>query len=191
MTDTTQPLDLTNAFAEMHDAVAKVVQLFIANCPEGFAAGDVADAIVEVCSDELADLYRAQAERDRLRTQLAERTQLLVDERSERERLNAACDVRQRRIDLVLELLRGVSSSTHQDAVVLALDLMPLLDGPLHPDQLRVQGAEPADEWVRCSNPRCPHAERHAKAAERGWLAAPMGTWQCPSCRAATPPATN
>ena len=69
-----QPVDLTNAFAEMHDAVQKTVQLFIDNCPEGFEASNVAEAIVDVCSDELTDLYRARAERD----QFADRVDTLT-----------------------------------------------------------------------------------------------------------------
>jgi hypothetical protein len=52
------------------------------------------------------------------------------------DRLNALLADRDRRIALVLELLRGVSTKTHQDAVVLALDLIPLLEGPLHPSQI-------------------------------------------------------
>lgn len=37
-----------------------------------------------------------------------------------------------------------------------------------------------ADEWVRCSQPHCPNAERFAKAPERGWTHHHMDTWLCP-----------
>lgn len=40
------------------------------------------------------------------------------------------------------------------------------------------------DEWVSCSGPHCPNAERFAKATERSWQASHMGTWQCPNCAA-------
>ncbi|KIQ67024.1 hypothetical protein TR51_06440 [Kitasatospora griseola] len=52
---------------EMRTAVGNVVQTFLDNCPEGFDAATVADAIVDVCSDEMLDLYRARAERDEYR----------------------------------------------------------------------------------------------------------------------------
>lgn len=64
------PLDLADIrpqLAEMRDAVAATVQVFLDNCPEGFDAATVADAIVDVCSDEMLDLYRARAERDEYR----------------------------------------------------------------------------------------------------------------------------
>ena len=70
---TTQPLDLEDVrpqLNEMRDAVAQTVQQFLTNCPEGFAATDVADAIVDVCSDEMLDLYQALAERDEYRAKL-------------------------------------------------------------------------------------------------------------------------
>ena len=62
--------DIRSALGEMHDAVAKVVQLFLDRCPEGFQASDVAESIVDACSDEMLDLYRAQAERDAYRALL-------------------------------------------------------------------------------------------------------------------------
>jgi hypothetical protein len=39
------------------------------------------------------------------------------------------------------------------------------------------------DEWVRCSHPHCPNAERFAKAPERGWQHGHMDTWLCPEHR--------
>ena len=47
---------------------------------------------------------------------------------------------------------------------------------------------QPADdEWARCAALHCPNAERFAKAVERGWAPAHMGTWLCPQHRPATP----
>jgi hypothetical protein len=51
--------------------------------------------------------------------------------------------------------------------------------------------ADAEDEWVRCARPHCPNGERFARAEERGWLTAHMGTWLCPGCQPAatdTPP---
>lgn len=70
MTTTPQDPESTTELAEMHDVVTKVVQLFLDNCPEGFAADDVAAAIVDVCSDEMHRLYAAKTERDQYRTKL-------------------------------------------------------------------------------------------------------------------------
>lgn len=67
-----QPLNLAPYFDEMRDAVTKVVQQFIDNCPEGFDAADVAGAVVDVCSDELTDLYQARAELAMLRRLVAQ-----------------------------------------------------------------------------------------------------------------------
>lgn len=42
------------------------------------------------------------------------------------------------------------------------------------------------DEWVRCSLPHCPNAERYQYAQQRGWTPQHMGTWHCtehsPAC---------
>lgn len=70
MTTQPQPLDLNDIrpqLDEMRTAITAVVQLFLDNCPEGFDATTVADAIVDVCSDEMLNLYRACAERDEFR----------------------------------------------------------------------------------------------------------------------------
>lgn len=58
------------ALGEMHTAVQGVIQLFIDRCPEGFRADDMAAAIVDACSDELTDLYAAQAELGRVRPEV-------------------------------------------------------------------------------------------------------------------------
>jgi hypothetical protein len=62
--------DIRGALGEMTEAVTKTVQLFLDRCPEGFLASDVAESIVDVCSDEMTDLYRAKAERDEYRALL-------------------------------------------------------------------------------------------------------------------------
>ncbi len=66
----TQPLDLDTIrpqLNEMRTAITATVQLFLDNCPDALDAATVADGIVDVCSDEMLDLYRARAERDEFR----------------------------------------------------------------------------------------------------------------------------
>jgi MoxR-like ATPase len=67
------------ALGEMHDAVTKTIQLFLDKCPEGFKADDVAEAIVDVCSDEMLDLYRARAQRDELTAEVTRLRAELAD----------------------------------------------------------------------------------------------------------------
>jgi hypothetical protein len=63
---------LTRYLDEMHDAVEGVIKLFQQRSPGGFDPDSLADAIVEVCSDEMQALYLARDERDRLRAENAD-----------------------------------------------------------------------------------------------------------------------
>lgn len=105
-----EPDHIREALDEMHTAVEFVIQKFIDRCPEGFKAVDVADAIVEVCSDELTDLYDARAQRDNLAEQAeALRIRLWLIERA-----LAPIDIR-------------------QDPTGIVPTVGPYLDGPIHP----------------------------------------------------------
>lgn len=75
MTKPHEPFEarMTRYLDEMQTAVEDIIKLFQKRCPEGFDADSLADAIVEVCSDEMQALYLARDERDRLR---AENTEL-------------------------------------------------------------------------------------------------------------------
>ncbi|MGW7444991.1 hypothetical protein [Kitasatospora sp. NPDC054795] len=107
------PETLADARGEMTTAVQGIVQLFIDRCPEGFNAIDVADSVVDACSDELDDLYHARAQRDAL----AERAETLR--------------VRLWRIEQTLQRI-----DAGNDPAGLVGDLAPHLDGPIHPSHI-------------------------------------------------------